>query len=122
MPGLTFANNLTTSLRIFVLLNESAIIVTVCARLTRHLLEECFRLRCRAYFIDVDGINFSLRVDNNIVTVNIFSRRLYQAYGLCYRRFRFDQELLFEEWRVQERAGLPSTVPYQVIIRPRFAD
>ena len=120
MPGLTFNNDLPTSLRIFVLLNESAIVVTVCARLTRHLLQECVRFRCTAYFVDVDGINFSLRVDENIVTVKIFSRRLYQAYGLCYRRFRFDQELLYEEWRGQERAGLPSTVPYQVIIRPQI--
>ena len=118
MPGLLYYNDLPTSLRIFVLINESAIIVTICSRLTRELLEDCIRFRATARFVDVDGINFSLQIDENIVTVKIFSRRLYQAFGLCYRRFRFTTELLFEEWRCQERLGVLAPIPYQVIICP----
>jgi len=118
MPGLTFYNNLPTTLRCFTLLCESSVIVTICSRLTPELFRDCVRLQARVTFVDVDNFTFRLRVRQNTVTVNVFSRRLYQAYGLCYRQFRIEIEKLFQEWDALETHGVPHPIPLAIRIEP----
>jgi len=95
-------------LNAFNLLSDSAVICTICSRMTKSFFRSAVALEnARVRFQDVDRFDFVCYIDSDLTKVIVSLTFPRRGGGYQEKTFYINSADLYEEWRLRYEAGYP---------------